>query len=326
MFKVQQFTVPSSLTLHYHAGTGAPEKEMLTSERSVQREHSLSPDSLEQRLLKHHLMGDDVDDDESLLTSSSSLIDSISAEPPQSYPTSRSSNSTKTILKTLTSHGFLSFSNDHDDDLDDDLDEIHFDQDDVNLLFSDPEDGGPFRFANESIDIDDDYEDEQHDEFYAHIRPLPIVHLNDSSLASSIVFTDSQAQYSSYHLLDPISEAASEEERRAAISILRQQQQKHKHSTSSSLSISANDHCDGDTTINDDLSTLSGIDEQNTSMDDNSISQSSSLFHDQHIHKKRRHQHNRPIQWATKVGRKWTKYRSKRLTRSIDRKGRLLNG
>ena len=319
MFKVQQFTGPSSLTLHYHVGTGAPEKEMLASERSLQRERSLSPDSLEQRLLKQHLMGDDADDDESPLTSSSSFIDSISVEPPQTHHSAtRSSNSTKTILKTLTSHGFLSFANDHDDDLDDDLDEIHFDQDDVNLLFSDPEDGGPFRFANESIDIDDDYDDEP-DRFYTHIRPLSVGNLPDSSVpsSSSVVFADSQAQYSSYHLLDPISEAASEEERCAAISIIRQQQQKHKRSTSSSLSTSANDHCDGDTTINDDLSTLSDIDEQNTSMDDNSISQnSSSVQHDQHIHKKRRLRQNRPIQWITKIGRKWTKYRSKRLTRS----------
>lgn len=279
---------------------------MLDNERSLQRERSISPDSLEQRLLKHHLMGDDVDDDESPLTSSSSFIDSISVEPPQTHHSAtRSSNSTKTILKTLTSHGFLSFSTDHEDDLDDDLDEIHFDQDDVNLLFSDPEDGGPFRFANESIDIDDDYDDEQ-DIFYTHIRPLPVGNLSDSSVpsSSSVVFVDSQAQYSSYHLLDPISEAASEEERRAAISIIRQQQ-KHKHSTSSSLSISANDHCEGDTTVNDDLSTLSDIDEQNTSMDDNSISQNSlSVHHDQHIHKKPRLRQNRPIHWVTKIGRK----------------------
>ena len=140
------------------------------------------------------------------------------------------------------------------------------------------------------------------------IRPLPLLPSSDfiNSSSSSSLLQDQQQQYSPYHCLDPISEAASEEERRAAISIIRQQQ-KHKHSTSSSLSISANGHCDGDTTTNDDLSTLSDIDEQSTSMDENSISQTFPIFYEQqqqHIHKKRRHIEIRSIHWSIKNGSK----------------------
>jgi hypothetical protein len=303
--------------LHYHTGATVPGEEMIPikqQQQHQQRELSLSPDSLEQRLIKHQMILDDgVDDDESVLSSSSSsLVDSIGIDQLQSQK--RHSNSTKTILKTLTSHSLLnaiSFSNENDnddnddDDIDDDdLDEIHIDQDEVNLLFSDPDDGILCRLSNELIDVDDDYEDEN-DDFCRHIRPLPLLTSSDLINSSSLSLQDQQQQYSPYHLLDPISEAASEEERRAAISIIRQQQ-KHKHSTSSSLSISANGHCDGDTTTNDDLSTLSDIDEQNTSMDENSVSQTNSISHDQqqHIHKKRRHTDNRSLHWSTKNGSK----------------------
>jgi hypothetical protein len=247
------------------------------------------------------------DDDESILTSSSSsssssLGDSINIDQQQ-----RHSNSTKAILKTLTSHGLLntlSFSNDNDDDgdLDDDLDEIHIDQDEVNLLFSDPDDGILCRLSSELIDVDDDYDED----FCRHIRPLPLITSSDLIISSSLSLQDyQQQQYSPYHLLDPISEAASEEERRAAISIIRQQQ-KQKHSTSSSLSISANEHWDGDTTTNDDLSTLSDIDEQNGSTDENSVSQTSSISYDQqqHIHKKRRHIETCSIHRSTEDGSK----------------------
>jgi hypothetical protein len=282
--------------LHYHPGAIVPGEEMIPIEEQ-QRERSLSPDSLEQRLLKHHTMPDDGDDDdESFLSSSSSLVDSITNDPQH-----RHSNSTKSILKTLTSHGLLStlsFQNDDDDDDDDidDFDEFHIDQDEVNLLFSDPDDGVLCRLSSDLID--DDYDDEN-DDFCMHIRPLPLVTSSDLVIPSSLSLQDSQ-QYASYHLLDPISEAASEEERRAAISIIRPQQ-KHKHSTSSSLSISANGHYDGDTTTNDDLSTLSDIDEQNTSMDENSVSQISPIFYDQrqHIHKKRRYTEIRSINLST---------------------------
>jgi hypothetical protein len=197
----------------------------------------------------------------------------------------------------------LSFSNDNDDDdIDDDLDEIHIDQDEVNLLFSDPDDGIFCRLSNELIDVDDDYED---DDFCRHIRPLPLVTSSDLIISSSSLSLQCQQQYSPYYFLDPISEAGSEEERRAAISIIRQQQ-KHKHSTSSSLSISAKEPDDVDTTANDDLSTLSDIDEQNTSMDENSISRTSPIFHEQqqHRHKKRRHTETRSIHWSTKNGSK----------------------
>lgn len=314
MFKLQQLTVPSYHTLHYHGGTTVPREEMITIEQQQQqqRERSLSPDSLEQRLLKQHMIPDDGDDDdESFLSSSSSLVDSVSIEQQQTPPQLRHSHSTKTILKTFTSHSLfntLSFSNDNDDDeIDDDLDEIHIDQDEVNLLFSDPDDGVLCRVSGELIDVDDDYDDET-DDFCRVIRPLPIVPSPDSVTSSSLPSSlqdQQQQQYSPYYFLDPISEAASEEERRAAISIIRQQQ-KHKHSTSSSLSISANGHCDGDTTTNDDLSTLSDIDEQCTSMDENSISQTSSLFYDQqqHIHKKRRHTEIHSKHWSTKNGSK----------------------
>jgi hypothetical protein len=302
--------------LHYHGGTTAPSEEMISIEQTKQqqRERSLSPDSLEQRLLKQHMMPDDGgggDDDESFLSSSSSLVDSFSIDQQQTPPQLRHSTSTKTILKTLTSHGLfrtLSFSNDNEDDdeIDDDLDEIHIDQDEVNLLFSDPDDGVLCRLSGELIDPDDDYDDEN-DDFHRVIRPLPIVPSSAfiiPSLSSSV--QDQQQQYSPYHFLDPISEAASEEERRAAISIIRQQQ-KHKHSTSSSsLSISANGHCDGDTTTNDDLSTLSDIDEQSTSTDENSISQTSPMLYDQqqHIDKKRPHTEIRSKYWSTKNGSK----------------------
>lgn len=300
--------------LHYHTAPTVPGEAMIPIEKQQQqRERSLSPDSLEQRLFKQHMLIDDcVDDDESILSSSSSLVDSISIDQLQPQQ-QRQSNSTKNFLKTLTSHALLnaiSFSNNNDDDDDDDiddLDEIHIDQDEVNLLFSDPDDGILCRLSNELIDVDDDYEDDN-DDFCRHIRPLPLVTSSDfinSSLSIQEQQQQQQSQYSPYHFLDPISEAASEEERRAAISIIRQQQ-KHKHSTSSSLSISANGHCDGDTTTNDDLSTLSDIDEQNTSMDENSVSQTSSIYHDQrqHVHKKRRHTDNRSIHWSTKNGSK----------------------
>ena len=299
--------------LHYHGNTTISNGEKITIEQQ-QRERSLSPDSLEQRLLKQHIISDDGnEDDESFLSSSSSssLVDSVSTDQEQTSPQLRHSNSTKTILKTLSSHGFfstLSFSNDNinddddNDEIDDDLDEIHIDQDEVNLLFSDPDDGVLCRISGELIDVDDDY-DEDSDDFCRVIRPLPIVPSPNYVISSSPSLQDQQQQYSPYHFLDPISEAASEEERRAAISIIRQQQ-KHKHSTSSSssLSINANGHCDGDTTTNDDLSTLSDIDEQSISMDENSISHTPCMFYDrqQHIHKKRRHTEIRSKPWSTK--------------------------
>ncbi|CAF3400209.1 unnamed protein product [Rotaria sp. Silwood1] len=299
--------------LPYNGGSATVlgEEMIPIEQQQQQRERSLSPDSLEQRLFKQHIIPDNIDDDESFLSSSSSssssLIDSISIDQQQ-----RQLNSTKTIVHKLTSHGLLntlSFSNDdNDDDIDDDLDEIHIDQDEVNLLFSDPDDGILCRLSNELNDIDDDNDDENED-FRQHIYPLPHVTSPNfvissssspsSSSSSSLSLQEQQQVYTSYHFLDPISEAASEEERRAAISIIRQQQ-KHKHSTSSSLSISANEHCDGDTTTNDDLSTLSDIDEQNTSMDENSISQTYSLYRDQqHINKKRRHKEICSINWST---------------------------
>jgi len=296
--------------LHYHTDATVRREEMIPIEQRQHRERSLSPDSLEQRLLKHHLISDDGgDDDESFLSSSPSLADSFSIDQ------QRHSNSTKTIRKTLTYHGLLStqsfFSNDNDndnddDDIDDDLDEIHIDQDDVNLLFSDPDDGVLCRLSSELIDVDDDYDDEN-EEFCRHIRPLPLVMSSDLLISSSLSFHDQQQQqqqYFPYHLLDPISEAASEDERRAAISIIRQ---KHKHSTSSSLSISANGHFDDDTTTNDELSTLSDIDEQNTSMDENSVSQTASVFPEQqqHIHKKRRHTEMHSIHWPIHEGSKF---------------------
>ncbi|CAF2152915.1 unnamed protein product, partial [Rotaria magnacalcarata] len=75
----------------------------------------------------------------------------------------RQLNSTKTIVHKLTSNGLLStlsFINDNDndddedDDMDDDFDEIHFDQDEVNLLFSDPDDGVLCRLSNDLIDME----------------------------------------------------------------------------------------------------------------------------------------------------------------------------
>ncbi|CAF2397323.1 unnamed protein product [Rotaria sp. Silwood2] len=300
MFKFLQFTLPSGLMLPLHGGTTVLTEEMVPIEQQQQqRERSLSPDSLEQRLFKQHIIPDNDDDDESFLSSSSSLVDSISIDQQQ-----HQLNSTKTIVHKLTSHSLLntlSFSNDEDDDdLDDDLDEIHIDQDEVNLLFSDPDDGVLCRLSNELNDIDDDYDDENED-FHRHILPLPYVTSPNFIISSLSSLQDQQQVYTSYHFLDPISEAASEEERRAAISIIRQ---KHKHSTSSSLSTSANGYCDGDTTTNDDLSTLSDIDEQNTSMDENSISQTCSLFRDQqqHINKKRRHKEICSINWSTMNG------------------------
>ncbi|CAF4528752.1 unnamed protein product [Rotaria socialis] len=322
MFKFRQFTLPSDSMLHYHRGASVINTDMVPMEQQQQqpRERSLSPDSLEQRFFKHHLMPDSVDDDESFLSSSPSLVDSINIDQQQ-----HQLNSTKTIVHKLTSNGLLStlsFINDNDnddddddDDMDDDFDEIHFDQDEVNLLFSDPDDGVLCRLSNDLIDMEDDYDDDESDDYCKRTRPMSnitppnLVILSSSSSSSSSSSTssssslqDPQQLYSTYRFLDPISEAASEEERRAAISIIRQQQ-KHKHSTSSSsLSTSANGHCDGDTTTNDDLSTLSDIDEQSTSIDENSILQSSILFRDQqqHIHKKRRHKEFRCLSWSTK--------------------------
>ncbi|UJR27925.1 hypothetical protein I4U23_009185 [Adineta vaga] len=311
MFIFQQFTLPSSrFMLRYHADTTICCEEMIPIEQQqrhqkhIHREHSLSPDSLEQRLLKQQLISDDIgDEDESFLSSSPSLADSISIDQQQIHQ--RQFNSTKTIRKTLTYHGLLNsqsfFSNNHrnddddDDDLDDDLDEIHLDQDDVNLLFSDPDDGLLCRLSGELIDVDDDYDDEN-DEYCRHIRPLPMVMSSDFIISSTLPFQEQQQQqqYFPYHLLDPISEAASEDERRAAVSVVRQPQ-KHKHSTSSSLSMSANGNYDGDTTTNDDLSTLSDVDEQDTLN-----SQTIFLPNDQHIHKKRRHTENSSIHWFTK--------------------------
>ena len=205
------------------------------------------------------------------------------------------------LFRSLTfTNPFLN-ENTNDDD-DDDLDEIHIDQDEVNLLFSDPDDGILCRLNNGFVDVDDDYDDESED-FCHHIRPIPLITPSNLIIPPLISVQEPYIQqYSSYHLLDPISEAASEEERRAAISIIRQQQ-KHKHSTSSSLSISANGHCDGDTTTNDDLSTLSDIDEQNMSMDEHSHSMS---HEQQHLHKKRRLIENYSIHWSTKTGCKLT--------------------
>lgn len=313
MFKFQPFM------LHYPTSTTNASEQMIPIDRQP-HERSLSPDSLEQRLLKHQIMlGDGGDDDESFpsstsssSSSSSSLVDSINLDQQQSQ--SRQSKSTKTIIKTLTSHGLLtnltfvnSIANDHDDEEmdDDDLDEIHIDQDEVNLLFSDPDDGIVCRLNNGFLD--DDYDDENED-FGHHRRPIPFVTPSNLIIPPLISVHDQAHQYSPYHLLDPISEAASEEERRAAISIIRQQpKQKQKHSTSSSLSTSANGHCDGDTTTNDDLSTLSDIDEHNTSMDEHSASQPSSLSHEQQqqqhlIHRQRHHTEN----YSTKNGSKLT--------------------
>jgi hypothetical protein len=172
MFKVQQFIVSSSILLASQTSTNLTHEAMIS-----RREHSLSPDSLEQRLLTHQRMDDDhvlvasqtihIDnadvDDESLLTSSlsssssSSLMDSISIE--QLHSSVRPINSTKTMLETLTSHGYfgsLSLTNDNDDDdLDNDLNDIRFDQNDVNLLFSDPDDGGLCRCSNEPFESED---------------------------------------------------------------------------------------------------------------------------------------------------------------------------
>lgn len=288
--------------LHYHGGAPILTQEMISIEQQQQqREHSLSPDSLEQRFFKHHIIPEPIDDDESFISSSSSLIDSISVDDQQ-----RPINSTKTVVHKLPSNGFfncLSFENNHndngddDDDIDDDFDEIHFDQDEVNLLFSDPDDGVSCRISSDLVDIEDDYDDESDGcckRIYpsmTHVTPPNLVNSSSSSTSSSssLLQQDPQQFYSAYRFLDPISEAASEEERCAAISLIRQQQ-KHKHSPSSSLSLSANGHCDGDTTTNDDLSTLSDIDEQDVSMDENSTSNSSESFRDrQHIQKKRRH-------------------------------------
>ncbi|CAF3754115.1 unnamed protein product [Adineta steineri] len=305
--------------LHYHTDATVLYEKMIPIEQQQQhRECSLSPDSLEQRLLKHHLISDDGvggDEDESFLSSSPSLADSISIN--QQCHT----NSTKTFRKTLTYHGLHNnqsfFTNENinnddddeeDDDMDDDLDEIHIDQDDVNLLFSDPDDGLLCRLSGELIDVDDDYDDEN-DDYCRHIRSLPIVMPSDFVISSSLSFQDQQQQqYFPYHLLDPISEAASEDERRAAISIIRQPH-KYKHSSSSSLSISANGNYDGDTTTNDDLSTLSDIDEQDSSMNENFFSQRPLIFYDQqpppqqqHIHKKRRHTEIHTMHISTKEG------------------------
>lgn len=299
----------------YHTTSNVSDEEFLSTEQQQRRERSLSPDSLEQRLLKQQMLFDDDVDDESFLSSSPSFIDSINIDAQQ-----RHSNSTKTILKTLTSHGLFSawtftngLNNDLDDEIDDDddLDDIHIDQDEVNLLFSDPDDGGILcRLSGEMIGVDDDYDDDN-DDFRRHIRPLSLVTSSNLIIPSLISVHDQDIhpqQYSSYHFLDPISEAASEEERRAAISIIRQQQPKHKHSTSSSLSISANGHCDGDTTTNEDLSTLSDIDEQNTSMDEVSLSSPRySEQHQQHIHKKRRHTDVRSRHWLVKNESKLTR-------------------
>ena len=295
-------------------------------ERQHPRERSLSPDSLEQRLFQQHLMADDLDNDESLLSSSSSFIESISTEQQQQQPSqpARHAHSSASIFKTLSSHGLLntlSFQNeldDFDDDDLDDLDEIQLDQDDANVLFSDPDDGILCRLPSDFIDIDDDYDSEH---FCVHIRPLPLVNspnMYPSKASSSLLMIprESQAQYSPRHSLDPISEAASEDERRAAISTAVHQPQKHKHSpSSSSLSPSArNEDDDGDTTAtssssssssNDDLSTLSDSDEQNVSMHEPPVCQPTSSVRNQHIHKKRRHRHNRPINWLTTVGRKF---------------------
>ena len=62
--------------------------------------------------------------------------------------------------------------------------------------------------------------------FCRHIRPMSLVTSSDLIIPSLITLHDQVQvqQYSPYHFLDPISEAASEEERRAAISIIRQQQ------------------------------------------------------------------------------------------------------
>ena len=302
--------------LHYHTTSTIPDEEFLPNEQQQRRERSLSPDSLEQRLLKQQmLLEEDVDDESFLSSSSPSLVDSINIDPQH-----RQSNSTKTFLKTLTSHGLLSaltFSNgianameEEIDDDDDDDDDLHIDQDEVNLLFSDPDDGLFCRLSGELIGLEDDYDDDNNndDDFRRHIRPLSLVTSSNLIIPPLISVHEQEIrpqQYSSYHFLDPISEAASEEERRAAISIIRQQQTstKHKHSTSSSLSISANGHCDGDTTTNEDLSTLSDIDEQNTSMDENSLSSPRySEQRQQHVHKRRRHHHQefRSRHWTAK--------------------------
>ncbi|CAF0825168.1 unnamed protein product [Adineta ricciae] len=299
--------------LHYHTDVPVACKDTMPTEQQQRqtkhqhREHSLSPDSLDRRFSKQQqqLISDDVvDEDESFLSSSPSLAsDSISIDQPQVHQ--RQFNTTKSIRKTLTYHGLLNsqsfFSNtihnDNDnDDLDDDLDEIHLDQDDVNLLFSDPDDGLLCRLSSDIIDVDDDYDDDN-DDFCRHIRPISMAMPSDFLLSSSLPFQEQQ-QYFPYHLLDPISEAASEDERRAAISNVRQPQ-KHKHSTSSSLSMSANGNYDDDTTTNDDLSTLSDIDEQGTSS-----LQSIALSNDQHIHKKRRHTENCSIHWSNREARK----------------------
>ena len=312
--------------LHYHTGLPVPNDETMSMERQHPRERSLSPDSLEQRLFQQqHLMADDLDNDESLLSSSSSFIESISTE--QQAQPARHAHSSASIFKTLSSHGLLntlSFQNeidDFDDDDLDDLDEIQLDQDDANVLFSDPDDGILCRLPTDFIDIDDDYDTEH---FCVHIRPLPLlsspnVYPSKASL-SLLIPRESQVQYSPRHSLDPISEAASEDERRAAISTVAHLPQKHKHSSSSSLSPSAHRHCcgggsndddDGDTTTatssnsNDDLSTLSDPDEQNISMHEASVCQPTSSVRNQHIHKKRRHRHNRSINWLTTMGRKF---------------------
>jgi hypothetical protein len=110
------------------------------------------------------------------------------------------------------------------------------------------------------------------------------------------------------YFLDPISEAASEEERRAALSILRHHQRQYstvKLSTSSSLSCSANDHCHDDTTLSDDLSTLSDIDEQNTSMGHNSFCQIASIDCVQHKDKKRHCQENCSAHAVPKIEREF---------------------
>ncbi|CAF4840055.1 unnamed protein product, partial [Rotaria magnacalcarata] len=69
--------------------------------------------------------------------------------------------------------------------------EIHFDQDEVNLLFSDPDDGVLCRLSNDLIDMEDDYDDDdESDDYCKHTRPMsditsPNLVISSSSSSSS---------------------------------------------------------------------------------------------------------------------------------------------
>ena len=119
-------------------------------------------------------MMDNDDDDESFLSSSSSLIDSVSIDQQQTPSQLPHSNSTKTILKTLTSHSLLntlSFSNDNDNDDDMMMMMIlmKFILIKMKLIYFFPIQMMVFyvEYLDELIDVDDDYDDDN-DDFCRH--------------------------------------------------------------------------------------------------------------------------------------------------------------